>query len=101
MKIKSSKRVNPMLRIVAHHVNAMLQIVYNAAAIVEVVIPKGFHLAVNLTHVYSMKKMMANQAMVQKLFACETMGFVTTISTDKTGTLTLNQMKVTKFWLGK
>uniref|UniRef100_A0A2N9IXR1 Cation-transporting P-type ATPase C-terminal domain-containing protein n=1 Tax=Fagus sylvatica TaxID=28930 RepID=A0A2N9IXR1_FAGSY len=65
-------------------------------AIVEVVIPKGFHLAVNLTHVYSMKKMMANQAMVQKLFACETMGFVTTISTDKTGTLTLNQMKVTK-----
>ena len=34
--------MNPMLRIVAHQVNAMLQIVYNAAAIVEVVIPKGF-----------------------------------------------------------
>ncbi|KAH1089355.1 hypothetical protein J1N35_016612 [Gossypium stocksii] len=48
-----------------------------------------------------MKRMMADQAMVRKLSACETMGSATTICTDKTGTLTLNQMKVTKFWLGQ
>ncbi|CBI26327.3 unnamed protein product, partial [Vitis vinifera] len=46
-------------------------------------------------------RMMADQAMVRKLSACETMGSATTICTDKTGTLTLNQMKVTKYWLGK
>ena len=48
-----------------------------------------------------MKKMMADQAMVLKLSACETIGSITTICTDKTGTLTLNKMKVTKFWQGK
>ncbi|CAL5395393.1 unnamed protein product [Camellia sinensis] len=58
-------------------------------------------LAVTLTLAYSMKRMMADQAMVRKLSACETMGSATVICTDKTGTLTLNQMKVTKFWLGQ
>ncbi|MCL7044564.1 hypothetical protein MKW94_010536 [Papaver nudicaule] len=48
-----------------------------------------------------MKRMMADQAMVRKLASCETMGSATTICTDKTGTLTLNQMKVTKFFLGQ
>ncbi|GKV52616.1 hypothetical protein SLEP1_g59192 [Rubroshorea leprosula] len=62
---------------------------------------KGWPLAVTLTLAYSMKKMMADHAMVRKLSACETMGSATTICTDKTGTLTLNQMKVTKFWQGK
>ncbi|GAB2210182.1 hypothetical protein Droror1_Dr00015442, partial [Drosera rotundifolia] len=53
-----------------------------------------------LTLAYSMKKMMGDQAMVRKLSACEIMGSATTICTDKTGTLTLNEMKVTKFYLG-
>jgi len=48
-----------------------------------------------------MKRMMADHAMVRKLSVWETMGSATTICTDKTGTLTLNEMEVTEFWLGK
>ncbi|GLT78625.1 hypothetical protein SLA2020_501540 [Shorea laevis] len=81
--------------------NAVVGIVAAAVTIVVVAIPEGLPLAVTLTLAYSMKRMMADQAMVRKLSACETMGSATTICTDKTGTLTLNQMKVTKFWLGK
>ncbi|KAG2728141.1 hypothetical protein I3760_01G191400 [Carya illinoinensis] len=82
-------------------VNTVVKIVAAAITIVVVAIPEGLPLAVTLTLAYSMKRMMADQAMVRKLSACETMGSATTICTDKTGTLTLNQMKVTKFWLGK
>ncbi|KAL3531295.1 hypothetical protein ACH5RR_010617 [Cinchona calisaya] len=80
--------------------NSILRIVAAAVTIVVVAIPEGLPLAVTLTLAYSMKRMMADQAMVRKLSACETMGSATVICTDKTGTLTLNQMKVTKFWLG-
>ncbi|KAL2929959.1 putative calcium-transporting ATPase 13 plasma membrane-type [Bienertia sinuspersici] len=81
--------------------NAIIRIVAAAVTIVVVAIPEGLPLAVTLTLAYSMKRMMVDQAMVRKLSACETMGSATTICTDKTGTLTLNQMKVTKFWLGQ
>ncbi|OVA09885.1 Cation-transporting P-type ATPase [Macleaya cordata] len=81
--------------------NAVIRIISDAVTIVVVAIPEGLPLAVTLTLAYSMKRMMADQAMVRKLSACETMGSATTICTDKTGTLTLNQMKVTKFFLGK
>ncbi|KAF3943159.1 hypothetical protein CMV_030252 [Castanea mollissima] len=90
----SSTKVNNIL-------NAVVGIVAAAVTIVVVAIPEGLPLAVTLTLAYSMKRMMVDQAMVRKLSACETMGFATTICTDKTGTLTLNKMKVTKFWLGK
>ncbi|XP_026412910.1 putative calcium-transporting ATPase 13, plasma membrane-type [Papaver somniferum] len=82
-------------------INSVIRIVAAAITIVVVAIPEGLPLAVTLTLAYSMKRMMADQAMVRKLSACETMGSATTICTDKTGTLTLNQMKVTKFWLGE
>ncbi|XP_034685723.1 putative calcium-transporting ATPase 13, plasma membrane-type [Vitis riparia] len=82
-------------------VNSMVTIIAAAFTILAVAIPKGLLLAVTLILTYSMKRMMADQAMVRKLSACETMGSATTICTDKTGTLTLNQMKVTKYWLGK
>ncbi|ESR33289.1 hypothetical protein CICLE_v10006833mg, partial [Citrus x clementina] len=82
-------------------VNAVVGIVAAAVTIIVVAIPEGLPLAVTLTLAYSMKRMMADQAMVRKLSACETMGSATTICTDKTGTLTENRMKLTKFWLGK
>ncbi|XP_057960420.1 calcium-transporting ATPase 12, plasma membrane-type-like [Malania oleifera] len=81
--------------------NAMVRVVAAAVTIVVVAIPEGLPLAVTLTLAYSMKRMMVDHALVRRLSACETMGSATTICTDKTGTLTLNQMKVTAFWLGK
>ncbi|KAK0607171.1 hypothetical protein LWI29_010689 [Acer saccharum] len=82
-------------------VNAVLRIVATSVNIVVGAVPKGLSLAVTLTFAYSMKRMMFGQALVRKLSACEMMASATIICTDKTGTLTLNQMKVTKFWLGK
>ncbi|KAK2417660.1 calcium-transporting ATPase 9, plasma membrane-type [Trifolium repens] len=80
--------------------NSVVSIVAAAVTIVVVAIPEGLPLAVTLTLAYSMKRMMGDNAMVRKLSACETMGSATVICTDKTGTLTLNQMRVTKFCLG-
>ncbi|XP_030472955.1 putative calcium-transporting ATPase 13, plasma membrane-type [Syzygium oleosum] len=82
-------------------INSIVGIIAAAVTIVVVAIPEGLPLAVTLTLAYSMKKMMVDQAMVRQLSACETMGSATTICTDKTGTLTMNQMKVTKFWVGQ
>ncbi|XWS42502.1 hypothetical protein CRYUN_Cryun16bG0019500 [Craigia yunnanensis] len=81
--------------------NSVVAIIAAAVTIVVVAIPEGLPLAVTLTLAYSMKRMMRDHAMVRKLSACETMGSATVICTDKTGTLTLNEMKVTEFWLGK
>ncbi|TYH03968.1 hypothetical protein ES288_A09G261200v1 [Gossypium darwinii] len=78
-------------------INAIVGIATTAITTVA----EGLPLVVTLTLAYSMKKIVADQAMVRKLSACETMGSTTTICTNKTGTLTLNRMEVTKFWLGQ
>lgn len=71
-----------------------------AMTIVVVAVPEGLPLAVTITLAYSMRKMMMDKAMVRKLAACETMGSATAICSDKTGTLTMNQMVVVKMWVG-
>jgi len=81
--------------------NAVVGIVAAAVTIVVVAIPEGLPLAVTLTLAYSMKKMMRDNAMVRRISACETMGSAATICTDKTGTLTMNEMQVTEVWVGK
>ncbi|XP_057517569.1 calcium-transporting ATPase 12, plasma membrane-type [Amaranthus tricolor] len=90
----SKKDINSVL-------SSVVRIISAAVTIVVVAIPEGLPLAVTLTLAYSMKRMMADHAMVRKLSACETMGSATVICTDKTGTLTLNQMQVTKAWIGE
>nr|XP_010917644.2 calcium-transporting ATPase 7, plasma membrane-type [Elaeis guineensis] len=81
-------------------ISAIVEIFQQAVTIIVVAIPEGLPLAVTLTLAFSMKRMMKDHALVRRLSACETMGSVTTICTDKTGTLTLNQMMVTAFWVG-
>ncbi|KAG8091616.1 hypothetical protein GUJ93_ZPchr0012g20991 [Zizania palustris] len=80
--------------------SGLVGIFQQAVIIIVVAIPEGLPLAVTLTLAFSMKRMVKENALVRRLSACETMGSVTTICTDKTGTLTLNQMKVTEFWVG-
>jgi Ca2+-transporting ATPase len=70
-----------------------------AVTIVVVAVPEGLPLAVTLTLAYSMAKMMDDRALVRHLAACETMGSATTICSDKTGTLTMNQMTVVNNWM--
>ncbi|KAJ6806605.1 calcium-transporting ATPase 8, plasma membrane-type-like [Iris pallida] len=77
-----------------------IKILTVAVTIVVVAVPEGLPLAVTLTLAYSMRKMMADKALVRRLSACETMGSATTICSDKTGTLTLNQMTVVETYVG-
>ncbi|KAK3026285.1 hypothetical protein RJ639_041234 [Escallonia herrerae] len=75
-------------------INGAVKIFTVAVTIVVVAVPEGLPLAVTLTLAFSMRKMMADKALVRRLSACETMGSATTICSDKTGTLTLNLMTV-------
>ncbi|KAI3668098.1 hypothetical protein L6452_43173 [Arctium lappa] len=64
-------------------------------------IAEGLSLALTFTLAYSTKGVTGDvPVVVRNLFACETMGSTTVICTHKTGTLTMNLMKVTKFWVG-
>ncbi|XP_058179200.1 calcium-transporting ATPase 9, plasma membrane-type [Rhododendron vialii] len=82
-------------------VDGAIKIITIAVTIVVVAVPEGLPLAVTLTLAYSMRKMMADKALVRRLSACETMGSATTICSDKTGTLTLNQMTVVEAYVGR
>ncbi|ESW10749.1 hypothetical protein PHAVU_009G234600 [Phaseolus vulgaris] len=81
-------------------VDGAIKIVTVAVTIVVVAVPEGLPLAVTLTLAYSMRKMMADKALVRRLSACETMGSATTICSDKTGTLTMNEMTVVEAYAG-
>ena len=65
-----------------------------AITVVVVAVPEGLPMSVTLSLAYSMRRMMATNNLVRKMHACETMGAATVICTDKTGTLTQNQMTI-------
>lgn len=65
-----------------------------AVAVLVVSIPEGLPMSVSLSLAYSMRSMMKTNNLVRKMHATETMGATTVICTDKTGTLTQNQMRV-------
>lgn len=65
-----------------------------AVTLIVVAVPEGLPMAVTLSLAYSMQRMLKTNNLVRKMHACETMGAATVICTDKTGTLTQNQMQV-------
>lgn len=67
-----------------------------AVTLIVVAVPEGLPMAVTLSLAYSMSRMLKTNNLVRKMHACETMGAITVICTDKTGTLTQNQMQVDK-----
>ncbi len=71
-----------------------LQSIMIAVTLVVVSVPEGLPMAVTLSLAYSMRRMLRTNNLVRKMHACETMGATTVICTDKTGTLTQNQMRV-------
>ncbi|GHT70505.1 calcium-translocating P-type ATPase, PMCA-type [Bacteroidia bacterium] len=68
-----------------------------AVTLIVVAVPEGLPMSVTLSLALSMKRMLSTNNLVRKMHACETMGATTVICTDKTGTLTQNQMKVWKY----
>ena len=74
----------------------LLQTLMVAVTLVVVAVPEGLPMAVTLSLAYSMRRMLKTNNLVRKMHACETMGATTVICTDKTGTLTQNQMQVYK-----
>ena len=83
------------------NLNIWTKYIIIGVAVIVVAVPEGLPLAVMISLAYSQKKMLKDQNYVKKLAACEIMGGATNICSDKTGTLTLNQMKVARVWLGK
>ncbi len=65
-----------------------------AVTIIVVAVPEGLAMSVTLSLAYSMRKMTAANTLVRRMHACETIGAATVICSDKTGTLTMNEMRV-------
>lgn len=77
-----------------HFIQYFLDTIMICVTLIVVAVPEGLPMAVTLSLAYSMRKMLQTNNLVRKMHACETMGATTVICTDKTGTLTQNQMRV-------
>lgn len=72
----------------------LLNIFMIAVTLIVVSVPEGLPMSVTLSLALSMNRMLKTNNLVRKMHACETMGATTVICTDKTGTITQNQMQV-------
>lgn len=79
-----------------HFLQYLLDSIMICVTLIVVAVPEGLPMAVTLSLAYSMRRMIKTNNLVRKMHACETMGATTVICTDKTGTLTQNQMRVYK-----
>lgn len=70
-----------------------------SVTLIVMVVPEGLPMAVTLSLALNMRRMLKSNNLVRKLHACETMGAVTVICTDKTGTLTQNRMQVNEMFV--
>lgn len=75
---------------------ATLQYFMMAVTLIVVAVPEGLPMSVTLSLALNMRRMLVTNNLVRKMHACETMGAITVICTDKTGTLTQNQMQVSE-----
>lgn len=99
-KIVFIKRGDKTYKFAWSDISTIVRYAVIAVTIVVVAVPEGLPLAVTISLAYSVKKMMKDNNLVRHLAACETMGGATNICSDKTGTLTLNEMRVTKSYIG-
>lgn len=74
----------------------LLRIFMVSVALIVMAVPEGLPMSITLSLALSMRRMLKTNNLVRKMHACETMGAATVICTDKTGTLTRNQMNVYK-----
>ena len=81
--------------------NNILHYIMLAVVIVVAAVPEGLPMSVALSLSLAMRKMTRANCLVRRLIACETIGSATTVCTDKTGTLTKNQMEVVASSVGK
>ena len=75
-------------------IQATLRYFMMAVTLIVVAVPEGLPMSVTLSLALNMRRMLATNNLVRKMHACETMGAITVICTDKTGTLTQNLMQV-------
>ena len=88
-------------RLFANNFGMWVEYFIIGVAIIVVAVPEGLPLAVMISLAYSIKKMLEDNNYVKRLAACEIMGGATDICSDKTGTLTLNKMTVTRIYVGQ
>ena len=90
VKLLLSSSGLPVMDLISH----ILNIFMIAVTLIVVSVPEGLPMSVTLSLALSMNRMLKTNNLVRKMHACETMGATTVICTDKTGTLTQNQMQV-------